>query len=109
MPQTIRKRSSTAPGPDLFTQASNLLKQMAHPVRLALLCHLLHHGESGVGALVASVQGRAGQSQVSQFLKQMRLGGLVQSRKDGQQVFYRLAAPVVQDVVAALDKSFCAG
>lgn len=107
MPQPRNNRPTALPTRSQLAQASGLLKHMAHPVRLALLCHLLHHGETNAGELVTLLQGRAGQSQISQFLKQMRLAGLVQSRKTGQMVFYRIAAPVVGAVMAALDDAFC--
>lgn len=88
-------------------KAVSLLKQLSHPVRLSLLCNLLHRGEMSVGALVDAEDGAAGQSQISQFLGKMRSDGLVKARKDAQTVYYSIAAAEVEQVVAALYAIYC--
>lgn len=88
-------------------KAVGLLKQLSHPVRLSLLCNLLHRGEMSVSALVDAEKGAAGQSQISQFLSKMRSDGLVKARKDAQTVYYSIAAAEVEKVVAALYAIYC--
>lgn len=88
-------------------QAVDLLKSLAHPVRLAMLCHLLEHGETCVGDLVAEVGKNASQSHISQFLSAMKRDGLVKSRKDAQTVYYRLDSIRAEQVVRALAKIYC--
>ena len=88
-------------------QAVGLLKLLAHPVRLSILCNLMHRGEMSVGALVEAEQGLAGQSQVSQFLAKMRGEDLVACRKEGQTVYYRIKSPQAQKVVQALYDIYC--
>ncbi len=89
-------------------QAVDLLKSLAHPVRLAILCHLLEHGETCVGDLVASAGKSTSQSHVSQFLSAMKRDGLVKSRKDAQTVYYCLHSARAEQVVRALAKIYCA-
>jgi DNA-binding transcriptional ArsR family regulator len=89
-----------------LTKASTLLKLLAHPVRLSLLCNLLHHGEQSVSALVKMEAGAASQSQISQFLAKMRRSGLVDSHKEGQIVYYAIQSPVVGQMLSTLD-SIC--
>lgn len=88
-------------------KAVDLLKSIAHPVRLSLLCNLLHHGEMSVTALVEAEKGRVSQSHVSQFLSRMRTEGLISNRKDGQIVYYRIKAKEVAYLVNALHGIYC--
>jgi DNA-binding transcriptional ArsR family regulator len=83
---------------------SNLLKQMSHPQRLVILCSLAE-GEKSVRELEDACE--ASQSAVSQFLKGMRLEGLVESRREGKQVFYSITDKRLLDLMKALYKIFC--
>lgn len=87
--------------------AVGLLKLLSHPVRLSILCNLLHRGEMSVGDIVEAEDGAAGQSQISQFLGKMRSENLVKSRKEGQTVFYQIKSPEAKKVVEALYKIYC--
>jgi ArsR family transcriptional regulator, virulence genes transcriptional regulator len=75
------------------TEVAGLLKLVANEQRLLLLCRL-REGEASVGELV----GLCGlsQSSVSQHLAKMREGGVLQTRRDAQTIFYRLANPHVE-------------
>lgn len=88
-------------------KATALMKCMAHPLRLALLCHLSQAKELSAGDLVTLERSRAGQPQVSQYLGQLRTMGLVKTRREGQMIYYRLTAKVVQDVLKTLAKHYC--
>ena len=87
--------------------AVGLLKLLAHPVRLSILCNLLHHHELCVGDLVAAEGGRVTQSQISQFLGKMRSEGLVKSRRQAQTVYYRMHNPQAKVVVQKLYEIYC--
>lgn len=89
-------------------QAAGLLKLLAHPVRLSILCNLIHQGEMSVTQIVAAEDGAAGQSQISQFLGKMRGEGLVTHRKKAQTVYYKIASPQARKVVQTLYKLYCA-
>lgn len=84
--------------------AAALLKALAHPERLLVLCQLTQ-GEKGVSELLAHSQ--LGQSAFSQQLAVLRRNGLIRSRKRAQQIYYSLASEAVSDVLAALAKNFC--
>ncbi len=69
-------------------QVHATFKALAHPIRLGIvLC--LDHGERSVQTIVSEVGST--QSNVSQHLAVLREQGLLQARKAGNQVFYRLA------------------
>jgi len=81
-----------------------LLKQLSHPQRLLILCCMID-GEKSVGEI--EVACGASQSAVSQFLKGMRLEGLIGSRREGKQVYYKIVDKRVLRLIKALYKIFC--
>lgn len=87
--------------------AVGLLKLLSHPVRLSILCNLLHNGEMSVTEIVEAEEGAAGQSQISQFLGKMRSEGLVSTRKEAQIVYYKISSPHAKKVVQALYDIYC--
>jgi len=66
------------------------------PARLELLNRLISDGEQPVHALVESTGMR--QANVSKHLGLLADGGLVERRRDGQEVFYRVADPTLAAV-----------
>lgn len=104
---TIVKRGGMEQKKERLESAVGLLKQLSHPVRLSILCNLLHRGEMSVGEIVAAEGGAAGQSQISQFLGKMRGDGLVSTRKEAQTVYYKIASRQAEKVVEALYQIYC--
>lgn len=86
------------------TAAASLLKALAHPERLMVLCQLVE-GEKGVGELLAHSQ--LGQSAFSQQLSVLKCHGLIRSRKVSQQIYYSLVSEAAADVLGALQTHFC--
>lgn len=87
-------------------KAADLLKAMAHPERLRVLC-LLVEGERSVGDINREVD--LSQSALSQHLAKLREEQLVTTRKEGQSVFYRLAPGPALAVIATLHAAYCGG
>lgn len=85
-------------------EVSSLLKQLSHPQRLLILCSLIE-GEKSVGE-IESFCG-ASQSAVSQFLKNLRLEGLVDFRREGKQVLYRIEDERITELMKSLYLIFC--
>jgi DNA-binding transcriptional ArsR family regulator len=85
-------------------QASEFLKALSHEARLVILC-LLVEGEKSVGEIEATLRLR--QPAVSQQLARLREEGLVDTRRDGKNVYYSLARADVRDVFLALHAAFC--
>ncbi|WP_087020453.1 ArsR/SmtB family transcription factor [Thaumasiovibrio subtropicus] len=84
---------------------SDLLKSMAHPERLMVLCQLTKE-EVSAGQLQQS--SGLSQSAFSQHLAILRQHQLVKVRKVSQQVFYSLADDKSRAVIEALQQVFCA-
>ncbi len=70
-----------------FDIASELLKALAHPVRLRII-ELLSSGELCVKRLEELLG--VSQSSVSQHLRRLKYGGLIESERRGHLVCYRL-------------------
>jgi DNA-binding transcriptional ArsR family regulator len=87
--------------------AVGLLKMLSHPVRLSILCNLLHRGEMNVSEIIEAEGGQISQSQVSQFLAKMRADELVKTRKAGQAVYYSIKSTQARKVVQALYDLYC--
>ncbi len=81
-----------------------ILKAIAHPQRLMLLCHLTN-GEKTVGELEKLCGGS--QSSISQFLKLMKLEDMLISEKRGLFVYYKIHDPNVKKLIFSLYKIFC--
>lgn len=84
--------------------ASALLKAMSNPDRLLLLCQL-SQGELAVGEL-ERVLGIV-QPTLSQQLGVLRDEELVSTRREGKQIFYRIASSQALAVLQLLYLEFC--
>jgi DNA-binding transcriptional ArsR family regulator len=85
-------------------EAADFLKSMANRCRLIVLCELLK-GERTVGELEA-VAGLS-QSALSQHLAKLREAKLVSTRRESQTIYYALANPGVQRLIAVLHDLYC--
>ena len=86
-------------------RASALLKALANPDRLVILCHLAE-GERTVTELGALLDLR--QPTLSQQLARLRADDLVQTRRDGKNIYYSLASPEATRVIELLYELYCA-
>ena len=77
---------------ELFKLQADICKTLADPNRLMLL-HLLRDGEKSVGQLVDSLG--LPQSNVSRHLAVLRERSLVETRREGTTIFYRMANPKI--------------
>ncbi len=84
--------------------ASRLLKAMANPHRLLILC-VLGEGELSVGALNERIP--LSQSALSQHLAVLRADGLVSTRREAQTIYYQVHPGPALDVIRSLHKHFC--
>lgn len=73
---------------EVFELHSQLLKALAHPKRLEII-HLIRATELSVSDIHQMLD--LPQANISQHLMLLRDAGIVQTRRDGKQVFYSLA------------------
>ena len=86
-------------------EAASLLKALAHPARLLVLCQLVE-GERSVGEL-QPITGLS-MSALSQHLAVLREMALVTTRRESQTIHYALAESPATGVLAALHAAYCA-
>ncbi len=77
---------------------ANLFRVLGHPARVRIL-ELLREGERSVGTLQAELGLDSGGT--SQHLAALRRIGLVESRREGTSVFYRVDDETVFDLLEA--------
>jgi DNA-binding transcriptional ArsR family regulator len=86
-------------------QAAALLRSLGNERRLLILCTLIGEGESSAGELAEAVD--LSPSAASQHLARMRDEGLLESRREAQSIFYRIADPNLQRFVELLKNIYC--
>ena len=82
--------SSRAGQPPIYALKADFFRVLGHPARVRLL-QLLRAGELTVGALQEALE--LDSSGTSQHLTALRKQGLVESRKEGTSVYYRVKDP----------------
>jgi DNA-binding transcriptional ArsR family regulator len=85
-------------------RASDFLKALTNSSRLLVLCHLAE-GEKTVSELERRLGLR--QPTLSQQLARLRADRLVETRRDGKHIYYRLISTEVRRVLELLYELFC--
>src|SRR3989338_8717223 len=75
---------------ELYRIHAEMCKVFSNPIRLEIL-HLLRYDELSVTELIE--KSRLSQANISQHLAIMKSRGVVVSRRDGKNIYYRLASP----------------
>lgn len=81
-------------------KGADLLKILAHPVRLCIVRGLLTAGECNVKKMQECLD--SPQSTISQHLGKLRAAGILEGRRAGVEVHYRLTSEDAKRVVEAL-------
>lgn len=84
---------------ETYEQETRLYKSLMHPARLAIL-DLLRDGEQCVCHMEATFGYR--QAYISQQLMTLRDAGLVEVRRDGLNIYYRVIQPEIFAVMDAM-------
>ncbi len=84
--------------------AAAFLKMLASAPRLLLMCQMWDK-ECSVGELADKTGMRM--PTVSQQLSLLRAQGLVETRRDGTTIYYKLVSEAAQEIMAILYKHFC--
>jgi len=86
-----------------FVDAAECLKTLAHPVRLRIV-QLLLHGRFTVGELAADCE--IPDNVASEHLRLLKRCGFLDSERDGRKVFYQVAEPHLQQLMACVEGRF---
>lgn len=88
----------------LAGEVSDILKVIANPHRLLMLCKLIGD-EVSVGDLAEDLGVR--DAVASQHLSILRRSGVVATRREGQTIYYKLADPRIRSLIETLYRKFC--
>lgn len=86
-------------------KAAYILKTIAHPLRLSIVVHLTQKEELNVNQLCQRLN--AEQSLVSHHLQNLKLKGLLKSRKEGVSVYYSLKEKGLSEIIRCVEKCDC--
>jgi ArsR family transcriptional regulator len=89
---------------DQIETAARALKAIAHPLRLKILC-VVGGDEVCVQDIVDAVG--TSQSNISQHLGILRDKAVLQTRKDANRVYYRVADPRTLQLIGLMREVFC--
>ena len=84
---------------------AGIFQALGHPTRVAIV-EFLSHGEMSVSGLCEKVG--VEQANASQHLAVLRNKHIVETRKEGNQIFYRLRGPLLGEVLAKMRDYFLA-
>ena len=82
---------------------AEIFQALGHPTRVTIV-EYLRYGEISVGQLCEKVG--IEQANASQHLAVLRSKHIVETRKEGNQIFYRLRNPLVGDILEMMRKYF---
>lgn len=88
-----------------ISKAANMMKAIAHPIRLAIMETLSHGKEHSVTELHYHVN--VEQSTASHHLGIMKDKGIVISRREGKNIYYTLKNPKLKKLVECIEMCAC--
>jgi DNA-binding transcriptional ArsR family regulator len=86
--------------PKLFKEKAELLKVLAHPVRLCIVRGLMAQDECNVSHIQSCLD--MPQSTISQHLAKLRGAGIIEGRRCGLQVYYSVINKDARKIVRVL-------
>ena len=71
-----------------YNDIAELLKVLAHPIRICIVKNLLENGECNVSYMHTCL--KVPQSTVSQHLQKLRYAGIIQGTRNGVEINYKI-------------------
>ena len=84
-----------------LTNSAELLKVLAHPVRLCIVRGLLTNGGCNVTFMQTCLD--MPQSTISQHLQKLRSVGIIEGERNGLEINYRVVNNKVEKIIKALE------
>ncbi|MGH4121752.1 MAG: ArsR/SmtB family transcription factor [Clostridium sp.] len=83
-----------------YTEISELLKALAHPVRICIIRGLMSKGSCNVSYMQDCLN--LPQSTISQHLQKLKSLGIIQGERNGLQINYKICNETIINVINAL-------
>lgn len=87
---------------NLYELRAQVVKALAHPLRLQIIDLLSNQEEMCVCELVAAL--KCDQPTVSKHLNLMKGAGIIRSRKEGNKMLYQLCMPCAVNFLSCIDR-----
>jgi predicted transcriptional regulator len=71
-----------------YNDIAEILKVLAHPIRICIVKNLLENGECNVNYMHTCLE--IPQSTVSQHLQKLRVVGIIQGKRNGLEINYKI-------------------
>ena len=88
--------------PKKVEKVAFILKTIGHPVRLAIIDILMHQEKISVNEICEMLE--LEQSLVSHHLNNMKVKGILESDREGKNIFYSLKLQEVRTVIECMSK-----
>ncbi len=88
-----------------YNESVELLKMIAHPIRLCIIRGLLNKGECNVSYMQSCLG--APQSTISQHLQKLRMAGIIEGRRNGLEIYYQVTSEKVKEIIEVLFPEDC--
>ncbi|MEN6461658.1 MAG: metalloregulator ArsR/SmtB family transcription factor [Syntrophomonas sp.] len=85
---------------DLYERKVELLKALAHPIRLCIVKNLIQGGGCNVSYMEECLE--VSQSVVSQHLTKLKAAGIIKGQRQGNEIFYEVENEEVKAIITAL-------
>jgi ArsR family transcriptional regulator, virulence genes transcriptional regulator len=83
----------------IFQMQCEICKALGHPIRLEIVDRL-HSGEVSASDLIIDLE--LSKANLSKHISLLLHGGIVESRKEGRQIYYRLTDPEITKACAVM-------
>lgn len=83
-----------------YNEIAELLKVLAHPIRLCIVTNLLKKGECNVGHMHTCME--LPQSTVSQHLQKLRFAGVIEGNRNGLEINYKIKDEKIAKLISLI-------
>ncbi|MBV4419661.1 ArsR/SmtB family transcription factor [Clostridium tyrobutyricum] len=83
-----------------YTEKAEILKVLAHPVRLCIVRGLLEKGQCNVSYMQDCLE--IPQSTLSQHIQKLRTAGIIKGTRNGLEINYKVCNPMVVRLIQVL-------
>ena len=83
-----------------YNDIAEILKVLAHPIRLCIVKNLLDNGECNVGYMHTCLE--IPQSTVSQHLQKLRSAGIIEGKRNGLEVNYKIKDERIRKLINSI-------
>lgn len=85
---------------EIYQSIAELLKVIAHPVRLCILNGLLNKEECNVTYMQSCLN--TPQSTISQHLQKLKAAGIIEGRRNGLEIYYRIKNRKIAEFIRSI-------